>query len=663
MKDKITEIDVLLATYNGEKYLREFLESLAQQQDVSIKLRVSDDGSSDSTLQILKDFSNRFRELVVTQGPKKGPCDNFLSLIKQADSDIIALADQDDIWEPKHLINSIRRLENLHHIPALTFSSVSEFDGRRENRLAIWPKQIEVDKPFLFYVENLARGCTIVFNRSAMNMINKYTPNFAIMHDWWITLLISLTGEVRYCAEPEVNYRIHQDNFVGRKSGIRQRLKRFTASSDSEWPPVAQLREIYTNYGSHISPSKLKNLELIVSGLTALNFQKRIRAILTSHRFRICIYEDIWVRILLMVRTIPRESFVWFLYNGTRSRARKLKNLMTQDFPAILSDFRDIKIHKKHLQMALVRESNALGCAKKVALVALYPRGPLLNSVKRLITTLLDQDFEVIAIVNQSVDRDWTPDLSLLPITLIERQNIGRDFGAFKCGVNYLLESGKLETIDSLLTCNDSVFYGYRFRNFLERFDVNSDSWITAFLNFEKHTHAQSFFQSFSKDILRTSEFQKFWKNYYPSRRRIHIIDRGEVRLSQTLLKLGYFPRSIVNAENIAKHLGGRKIMFDDYFGTLSDYYYEIVNLPEDLKREVFWHYLQRSFMEKNCSHFAGLLAFKSMGAPFKLDLVATGRVTIEAVREALLADGLQLDEIDLLSRELLNIRANLIGN
>ena len=212
------EIEVLLATYNGAQHLGEFLESLAQQVGVSIDLCVSDDGSTDATLTVLERYRHRFNNLTVSDGPKNGPSDNFFSLISKAKSKYVALADQDDIWEPSHLINSIRRLGGLEGFPAMTFCSVSEFANTKEDCSAIWPSYVDLERPMIFYVENLARGCTIVLNRKALNCINTHKPNYAIMHDWWISLVACCFGQRVYVPQALVDYRQHTNNAVGAKA-------------------------------------------------------------------------------------------------------------------------------------------------------------------------------------------------------------------------------------------------------------------------------------------------------------------------------------------------------------------------------------------------------------------------------------------------------------
>jgi len=661
IEDSKPNIEVLLATYNGAAYLGAFLESLAQQVGVSIDLCVSDDASTDSTLMILERYRGRFNSLVVTAGPEKGPSENFFSLIAKAKSKYIALADQDDIWEPTHLINSIHRLASSEDVPALSFSSVSEFEEKPFSHSRLWPTKVDMDMPMFLFAENLARGCTIVFNKHALDAINRHKPSFAIMHDWWIALLVSLIGEIKYSQTPEVNYRIHGNNFVGGKPSFWQRFARLYGSKNSDWLPAAQIREMYSSYGEDIAPHKLKFIEGAISGLISQSLLKRFRVTLTSHRLRSSIIEDLWLRIYLMSRTNSSQSFSWFLYRRVRSLIAKAILFMAREVPTMITDFRDIKILKKHLRNTTIKESGFLPGSRRIALVALFPRGPLLNSVKRLISNLLERNYEVVLIINRSKLRNWIPELSNFPITILERENVGRDFGAFKAGISFLKQKGNFSDIESLLMCNDSVFYGENFCKFLDTYEESLSLWTSAFLNFEKHTHAQSFFQSFGGDVVRTQLFQDFWSDYYPSNRRVHTIDKGEVKLSQILLGEGFFPRSVVNSKNISRVYADDQIIFEDYFSVLSDHYYEVLNYPIKIKNDYFWHALQRSFMEKNCSHVAGLLAFKALGAPLKLDLFATGRVTGESIQDALLRDGLQKDEIDKLIEEFSSNRARLI--
>ena len=101
---------VILATFNGEKYLSQFLDSLRSQEEVLISLLISDDNSTDNTLNIAIDYSNRFENLWIIKGQSKGPCLNFMKTLSSDFTnqfEFIALADQDDIWLKNHLIDTL----------------------------------------------------------------------------------------------------------------------------------------------------------------------------------------------------------------------------------------------------------------------------------------------------------------------------------------------------------------------------------------------------------------------------------------------------------------------------------------------------------------------------------------------------------------------------
>lgn len=211
----LPEVEVLLATYNGERYIKEFLESLSQQEGVTIHLSVSDDGSTDRTLEVIRSFQSNFKTIQILSGPKKGPAQNFLSLIKQAKAEIIALADQDDVWLPNHLYDSLHRIQShSNDVAVLSICKVLEFAGSEDFRTP-WPKSnFEIIFPNILY-ENVGRGCTMVFNKKMASIVVQSDFEFAIMHDWWILLLASLYGEVSYTNEYEILYRIHPNNFIG----------------------------------------------------------------------------------------------------------------------------------------------------------------------------------------------------------------------------------------------------------------------------------------------------------------------------------------------------------------------------------------------------------------------------------------------------------------
>ncbi len=277
------QVDVVLATFNGSRFLQEQLDSIACQQNVRINLYVSDDGSSDKTHEILEVNASNFSRVEVFVGPKKGPAANFFSLLRHTKAEFVALADQDDIWHQNHLINSIKDLLPLGSTPGMRFTAMNEFGDNIRER--IWPKNKVLLSIENLLVENQARGCTTVLNRNAVNLINSYEPKAAVMHDWWILLLISLRGRVIYCAEPEVAYRIHDMNAVGlpKKRGFRA----IRSSMSGAWPPMLQAIELFELNKNYLSEdtilkienfTKIPNMNFLEKAKSTIFFPKRLRS-------------------------------------------------------------------------------------------------------------------------------------------------------------------------------------------------------------------------------------------------------------------------------------------------------------------------------------------------------------------------------------------------
>ena len=246
-------VEVLLATHNGQKYVGELLESLAHQKGVEIDLIVSDDGSTDKTLQIVNSYANSFRSLIILNGPNKGAKDNFAHLIRNSNSDFSAFADQDDIWLPNHLSESVNRLPVHVGSPALAFSKVVEFS--EFGILKEWP-QIS-SNPGLpnLLTENLARGCTIVLNRELMNLLKQSNFDEIYMHDWWAILVAKTCGKVEFINATAIKYRIHEENVVGTRKPTYDRARLFLQNYflHEEWLPQRQASLLFRQFGGFMT--------------------------------------------------------------------------------------------------------------------------------------------------------------------------------------------------------------------------------------------------------------------------------------------------------------------------------------------------------------------------------------------------------------------------
>ena len=222
-------IAIFMGTYNGSEFLEEQLESIAAQTYKNWKLVVSDDGSSDGTLEILRRYETLWgsAKLEVRRGPSKGFAINFLSLAcdKSIDADLYAFCDQDDVWLSSKLNAAVELLkEHDMRIPHLYGGRTMCVD---QNLNIMYPSSL-----FIFpcgfrnaLVQNFAGGNTMVFNLAAKRLLESAGIQSVPVHDWWTYLLVSgAGGHVYYDEYHYILYRQHPNALIGLNSGFMSRL-------------------------------------------------------------------------------------------------------------------------------------------------------------------------------------------------------------------------------------------------------------------------------------------------------------------------------------------------------------------------------------------------------------------------------------------------------
>lgn len=218
------KIQVLLSTYNGEKYIKEQIESILNQKEVEVSLLIRDDGSSDKTIEIIGKLAEKNKNITFYKSPNIGVAKSFMDLIAKSDEvEYYAFADQDDVWKPRKLISAINKLEEKKDKPSLYISALEIVD---ENLNFIETKKVTGN--FCFegeMVKNFATGCTMVLNKKLKDALKSYTPNYIIMHDSWITrVCYAIGGNIIIDEETYIKYRQHQNNVVGYKENELKKL-------------------------------------------------------------------------------------------------------------------------------------------------------------------------------------------------------------------------------------------------------------------------------------------------------------------------------------------------------------------------------------------------------------------------------------------------------
>lgn len=234
-------VAILLGTYQGDRYLADQLDSFFFQTYPNWKVLVSDDGSTDNTLPILKEYQMLWGEdkLSVQSGPRKGLAKNFLSLLCQQDkiAAYYAYADQDDFWEPEKLQRAVKWLASQDQSkPSLYCSRTRfvDFNNREIGFSKIPKKSLDFANAI---IQNIASGNTMVFNEAARNLMCSVNDKIDVpFHDWWTYQIVAaFEGNIHYDDYPSVRYRQHGDNNMGMNIGFVARFKRFSMLLDGKY--------------------------------------------------------------------------------------------------------------------------------------------------------------------------------------------------------------------------------------------------------------------------------------------------------------------------------------------------------------------------------------------------------------------------------------------
>jgi glycosyltransferase involved in cell wall biosynthesis len=268
-------VSVLLASYNGEKYIREQLDSILNQTFSDLSIVISDDLSTDSTPAIIREYEEQYpgRVRSLRNSERSGSAqNNFFRLLKSEAADYIMLCDQDDVWLPDKVEVTLREMKKLEAewgegVPLLVHGDLSVTDkegGILHKSMAEYQKIAVHDNRFSHYlVENNITGNTVMINRVLLGFLVD-VPKECVMHDWWLGLLASCFGRISYIDRPLVLYRQHGENQMGSKSGKEQyaeRIRNQDAVRENYRKMFVQAQMFLKLYGNEMSLEQREVLE------------------------------------------------------------------------------------------------------------------------------------------------------------------------------------------------------------------------------------------------------------------------------------------------------------------------------------------------------------------------------------------------------------------
>lgn len=225
-------VNILLSSYNGERFIAEQLDSLFNQTYSNIAIHIRDDGSTDNTVDLINSCLAHNKPFTLTRGNNIGVVASFLHLLASSGGpgDLYAFCDQDDVWKSEKIARAVEKIMNRPVPDRVLYCSRLEYVDEYLKHLdySLIPRFVGFSNAV---VENIATGCTVVFGETIRQLILEGTPDDMMMHDWWAYLIASVFGEIVYDDIPSIQYRQHGNTVTAWEPGLvklRARARGFT---------------------------------------------------------------------------------------------------------------------------------------------------------------------------------------------------------------------------------------------------------------------------------------------------------------------------------------------------------------------------------------------------------------------------------------------------
>jgi len=301
------KVNILLSTYNGERFIIEQLDSLLNQTYTNIKIYIRDDGSTDSTVNLIRTYPDHKKLITLSIGNNIGVIPSFLQLLtdNEGTNELYAFCDQDDVWRPEKVSRAVEKIMTRSEPDKILYCSRLEYvdENLRHLGYSLLPPHAGFSNAV---VENIATGCTVIFGKKIRELVLKGTPNDMLMHDWWAYLVASAFGDVIYDGFPSIQYRQHSNSVTAWESRFekiqsRSRLltSRLITRNNKGLDSVNQATRFVENY-----PDLPNNDKAIVNALIELRksgkLWQRIRYVTHPQVARTNTMENMILKLLIL---------------------------------------------------------------------------------------------------------------------------------------------------------------------------------------------------------------------------------------------------------------------------------------------------------------------------------------------------------------------------
>lgn len=219
------KIAILMATYNGEKYICQQIDSILSQTCKDWELYIHDDGSTDNTIAALESYVEKYpNKIHLIDGKSTGGAKyNFFYLFGQVEAPYYMTCDQDDVWLDKKIgltYDKMLTIETKADVPCLVYTELRVVDSELNTIADTMSgyQSLDCHKRTInqFILQNSVTGCTMMVNRALRDKMLRITDiDNTIMHDWWAALVAAQFGKTAFIDEPTILYRQHGDNSLG----------------------------------------------------------------------------------------------------------------------------------------------------------------------------------------------------------------------------------------------------------------------------------------------------------------------------------------------------------------------------------------------------------------------------------------------------------------
>ena len=268
------KVQILLAVYNGESYLKEQLDSIINQSYKEWELLASDDCSTDASLDILNEYALKDPRIKVISSNKKygSAKTNFMNLFQNANAKFVMTCDQDDVWDANKIEVTLRCMNKQdQNIPILVCTDLRVVDEdlhTLDNSFLAYSHMDTSKLTFGYFLSSsIVTGCTMMINQRLLEMMQtEINPNKILMHDWWASLIASAFGAIIYLHQPTISYRQHQNNSVGaEKFSIARAIASLDAKKAVHQKTYQQATEFLKVFKEDLSTEQLEQIKSYIA--------------------------------------------------------------------------------------------------------------------------------------------------------------------------------------------------------------------------------------------------------------------------------------------------------------------------------------------------------------------------------------------------------------